>query len=211
MPTVQQILDDVKNVRYPPASVFTNAQLLNFGNEILRKIWQWMDNQEIYSFNIIANQPTYTLPTNGQTLEKITVIEIATDSTQEEWNEYYFNGLLGSTDADYYFYDAYNGTFGISPIPTTSITNGGRIFYGKKFTLMSDGDLTATPAVNEDYHSLIVNYICMKAAESGNNPDVVMRNNFAQSYNDDWDRLMFDWTRKKCKLPLKKRSNRWWR
>ena len=209
MPTVQQILDDVKLVRYPPASVLTNAQLLNFGNEILRKIWKWMNEDEIYRFNLIANQATYTLPTDGNDFDKITVIDIADDSTKESYTEHFWRGLLNDNEGNY-FYKVSSTVFGLYPVPDESITDGGVIYYGKKFTLMSDSDLTATPAVNEDYHSLIVNYICMKASEAGNNPDVVMRNNFAQCFNDDWDRLLFDWTRKKTKLPIKKRSNIWW-
>lgn len=209
MPTTQQILDDVKNVRYPAASVLTNSQLLNFGNEILRKVWKWMNEDEIYRFNLIAGQATYTLPTDGKDFDKITVIDIADDSTKTSYTEHYWRGLLNDSDGNYY-YKVSSDTFGLYPEPTESIADGGVIYYGKKFTLMSDSDLAATPAVNEDYHSLIVNYICMKAAQAGNNPDVVMANNFAASFNDDWERLLFDWTRKKCRTPLKKRSNKWW-
>ena len=208
MPTVGEILTQVQT-QFP--NTFTNAQLLVWGNEILRKVWKWMDEGEIYSFNIIANQPTYTLPTNGIDLDKITAIEVATSTAKDNWDEYYFKGLIDDGDQSKYFYDALNGIFGLYPVPTTSIADGGRIFYGKKFTLMSDSDLTVTPEVNADYHSIIVNYICMKAAGAGNNPDIDMRNAFAIDYNDDWKRMMFDWTNKKCKLPNKQRSNRWWR
>lgn len=207
MPTVQQILDQVQ-LQYPNA--FTNAQLIIWGNDILRQIWKWMNPENsIYSFDLIANQSIYNLPSNGQSLDKITVIDIATDSTLENFQEHYYKGLLNDSESPY-FYDATAGLFGIYPVPTANITDGGRIFYGQKFTLMTDSDLTATPEVNEDYHSLIVNFICMKAAQAGSNPDVIMANNFAQSFNDNWDRLLFDWTRKKCKLPLKRRSNKWW-
>lgn len=210
MPTVQEILNDVK-VRYPGVTALTDANLLNFGNEILRKIWKWMEESEIYRFNIIADQANYSLPTDGLDYEKIDVIEIATDSSLESFEEYYWKGLLAESEASNYFYKITSTAFGIYPVPTETISNGGVIFYGKKFTLMSTGDLTAVPAANEDYHSLIVNYICMKAAESGNNPDAESRNNFAISFNDDWSRLMFDWTRKKCMLPKENRCNKWWR
>jgi hypothetical protein len=210
MPTAQEILTDVKSVRYPGASIFTDAQLLNMGNEILRKVWKWMEEDGIYRFNIIANQSTYSLPTDGLAYEKISTIEIATDSTLDNYDQYSWRGLLNDTGGNY-FYKVSSTTFGLSPEPTESITDGGVIFYGSKFTLMSASALTATPAVNEDYHSLITNYICMKAAESGNNPDTESRNNFAISFNDDWQRLMFDWTRKKCKTPIKDRKNPWWR
>lgn len=208
LPTIQQILTQVQS-QYPNS--FTNAELLTWGNEALRKLWKWMNEDDIYTFSLIADQATYSLPTDGLSLDKISSIEIATDSTLEDWESYSFRGLLNEFQGGNHFYDAYNGIFGLYPVPDTSITNGGKIFYGSKFTLMSTSDLTATPRVNEDYHSLIVNYMCMKAAISGNNPDTARHNDFAVAFNDDWDRLMFDWTQTKAKTPKIDRKNKQWR
>jgi len=206
VPKISEILAQVQ-VQYPNG--FSNANLLVWGNEILRKIWKWMNEDDIYVFSLIADQAIYSLPSDGLDIEKIDVIEIATSSSLEDWEAYFFKGLVdGSTSK--YFYDAFNGNFGIYPAPDTSIASGGKIFYGPKFAIMSADDQNVVPRINEDYHSLIVNYICMKAAGSGNNPDIESRNNFASDFNDDWKRLMFDYTRKKCKLPKKSRSNSWW-
>ena len=207
MSTVQQILTQVQT-QYP--NVLTNTELLTFGNEILRKTWKWMNEDDIYTFNLIADQATYGLPTDGLALDKISVIEIAQDSTLEDWTSHSFRGLLHEFDSGAYFYDAFNGIFGLYPVPATSITDGGKIYYGAKFTLMSISDLTVTPRVNEDYHSLIVNYICMKAALCGDNPDTARHNDFATAFNDDWNRLMFEFVRTKAKTPKKRRSNNWW-
>lgn len=208
MSTVQQILTQVQT-QFPNS--FSNTELLTWGNEVLRKIWKWMNEDGIYTFNLIANQATYSLPTDGLDLEKIAIIEIAEDSSLEEWDSYKFRGLLNEFDSSKYFYDAYNGIFGIYPVPTASITDGGKIYYGSKFTLMSASDLTATPKVSEDHHGIIVDYICMKAADSGKRPNIGRRNNFAKAYNDGISAMLFDVTRKKTKLPTKKRSSAWWR
>lgn len=170
-----------------------------------------MAPNEIYTFNIIADQPTYALPSNGQSIDMIGVLEIATDSTLTAYNQYHFQGLLEADNGTPVYYDAYNGSIGLLPIPDKSITNGATLFYGKRFALMSTSDTTVTPAANEDYHSLIVNYICMKAAIAGINPDTARHNDFAVAYNDDWKRLMFDWTRKKCKNPAINRANKQWK
>jgi hypothetical protein len=207
MPTVQQLLTQVDD-QYPNS--FTDAQLLNWGNEILRKVWKFMNEDEIYTFSLVANQAIYSLPSDGLAVDKIDVVEVATDSSLNYWKPYFFKGLLDTTEKSTYFYDAYNSNFGIYPAPDIAITDGGRIFYGAKFSQMSASALTVVPRVNEDYHSLIVNYMCMKAAESGNNPDIESRNNFASNYNDDWKKLMFDYTRIKCKMAKKKRCNNWW-
>jgi len=92
MPTVQQILDDVK-IRYPAAAVLADATLLNFGNEILRKVWKFMNEDEIYRFNIIANQATYSLPTDGLAYDKIDLIDIADDTTLETYTPHTWRGL----------------------------------------------------------------------------------------------------------------------
>lgn len=207
MPTVQELLTDARG-RYPNTQ--TDAQLINFGNEILRKIWKWMDTTEIYTFATIASQPTYSLPTDGLVIDKILDIEIASDTTNGNYETYKFQGLLVENPLSHYFYDVTPGIFGIYPTPTVTGLDA-RIFYGKRFTLMGASDTTVIPAVNEDYHSLIVNYMCMKAATSGSNADTARHNDFATAFNDDWKRLMFDWTRKKCKTPIKKRSNPQWR
>ena len=208
LPTVQQILTQVQT-QFPNS--FSNTELLTWGNECLRKIWKWMNEEDIYTFNLIADQATYSLPTDGLDLEKISVIDIATDTSLEDWDDYKFRGLLNEFDSSKYFYDAYNGIFGLYPVPATSITDGGKIFYGPKFTLMSASDLTATPRVNEDHHGIIVDYICMKAAGAGKHPKIPQRNNFAKLYNDGLSVMLFDVTRKKTKLPTRKRSSAWWR
>ena len=209
MATVQEIITNVQTA-LPMASLLTNAQILKHANDILLKCWKYMSKPDIYSFSLIANQPTYTLPTDGQSLDKISVVEIASDSSLDTWTPYYFKGLLDETEISSYFYDGYNGIIGIYPTPTVSITNGARIFYGTKFTLLSASDLTATPEVNEDYHTLIENYVCMKVALSGNNPDTARHNDFANAFNDDWSRMISDWTRTKVKTPIKHRCNSQW-
>lgn len=170
-----------------------------------------MNEEDIYTFNPIANQATYGLPTDGIALDKVSVIEVATDSSLEDWQSYYFRGLLNEFDSSSYFYDAYNGIFGLYPVPDTSIANGGKIYYGPKFTLMSASDLTATPRVNEDHHGIIVDYICMKAAGAGKHPNITCRNNFAKSYNDGISAMLMDSAKIKAKLPKKNRSSAWWR
>lgn len=207
MPTVQQILTQVQT-QYPNS--FTNTELLTWGNECLRKIWKWMNEDDIYTFNVIADQATYGLPTDGLALDKIAVIDVATDSGLEDWQSHYFRGLLNEFDSASYFYDAYNGIFGLYPVPTASITDGGKIYYGAKFTLMSASDLTATPGVNEDHHGIIVDYICKKAAGSGKHPNIKASNNFAKAYNDGVSAMLMDMAKIKAKLPKKKRQNAWW-
>jgi len=209
VPTVQQILDEVTDVKYPGATAFTDANLISFGNECLRKIWRFMNEDGIYRFNLIADQETYGLPTDGLAYDKIDAMDIADDTSKETYTTYKWRGLLEDS-ISHYFYKVTPTTFGLYPAPAESITDGGVIYYGSRFTLMSVSDLTATPAVNEDYHSLIADYICMKAASSGNNPDIESRNNFATDYNDGWKRLMFERVNAKCKCPKKPRKNKWW-
>lgn len=62
MSTVQEILNDVKDVRYPASSNFTDAQLVTFLNECLRTLWTHFNNTTIASFTTISGQATYTLP-----------------------------------------------------------------------------------------------------------------------------------------------------
>jgi len=205
MPIMSDIIADIR-VRYP--NPFTDTNLVYWTNEILRKVWKYMNTTVMSTFVTIANQPTYTLPTDC-IVDQILTIEIATDSTAQSYQQYNFRGLLDDTVDTSYYYDGLNGVFGIYPVPETSGLDA-RIFYNKRFTLINVADLTVTPEIDADYHDLITHYVCMTAAQSGNNPDVGMANNFAFSFNDSWLRMFKNITEKKIKDHKKKRCNPWW-
>lgn len=198
MPTIGEILTDIDNARYP--NTFTAAQKIVWANEILRKVYKYTNRYTGQVFTTTADQSTYTF--DGVFVENIIKLKV-------NFQEYKFMPTLERVNEDEYYYSGLNDSLGIYPTPTKSGLFI-EIYYVPVPTLLSESDLTSKPAIKEDYHSLITNYVCMTAASSGPNPDTEMANIFAIRFNEDWDRFITDWAKTKVNMPSKKYCNRWW-
>ena len=61
MPTVQQILDDIKSrLPYSTAS-FPDSRVIEWINQCQNEVWRYMASTEIYEFNTVGGQALYTL------------------------------------------------------------------------------------------------------------------------------------------------------
>lgn len=207
MPTVQQILDDIDE-RLPNS--FSTSFKINAMNDVMRKIFKYMNEKDIYQFNTVANQATYSLASNI-VFDEILTVEMADDltvTTSTTFTSYTYKGLDEEMTSNNY-YDALNGLIGLYPVPkTTGYTVN--IIFEKRPTLLSASDLSATPEINEDYHDLLKFYALAVIAKSGHNPDVQLANNYLADYNDMWFLMRKDSDEKKAKNGLKARANRWW-
>lgn len=207
MPTIGEIITDI-DIRLP--NVFTTDQKLVWANEVIKKIYKYMNKKEQYPIITIENEAFYPLPSNC-TMDEIVSVIRSNDITITEnttYSEYTYKGLNENLTGNNY-YDGLNGLIGVYPIPNTSGYTF-NIVYEKKPALLSSSDLTATPDINENYHGLITFYVLSVIASSGNNPDIDLVNNFRADYNKEWDMMFKDYIETKIKTPTKSRSNRWW-
>lgn len=207
MPTVQQIIDDIDE-RLPNS--FSNSFKVNAMNEVMRKIFKYMNEKDIYPFTTIANQATYSLASNI-VFDEILTVEMADDltvTTNTTFTSYAYKGLDEEMTSNSY-YDALNGLVGLYPVPkTTGYTVN--IVFEKRPALLSASDLSVTPEINEDYHDLLKFYTLSVIAKSGHNPDTQLANNYLADFNDVWLLMRKDADEKKLKNPIKAKANKWW-
>lgn len=207
MPTVQQLINDIDN-RLPNS--FDNDFKVNAMNEVMRKIFKYLNAKDIYQFATIKNQSTYSLASNI-VFDEILTVEMADDLTVTSSTTFTSYGYKGLDEemTDNSYYDALNGLIGLYPVPTTTGYTV-NIIFEKRPTLLSASDLTATPEINEDYHDLLKFYTLSVIAKSGHNPDVQLANNYMTDYNNIWFLMRKDSDEKKMKNPIKAKANRWW-
>lgn len=209
--TLSEILADI-TVRYPPSTAFTQANIITWLNECLIQVYSYMNakQKDLYQFDTVADQKVYTLPSDCM-LDEIISVEMADELTvtpDTTFTTYSFIELTQEMTGTHY-YDGLNGLIGLYPVPDT---NGYKvnIIYEKKPPLLTSGDLTASPQIDDEYHSLLTFYAIQVAAKSGNNPDVELANNYAIEYNNLWIKMTKRVMEEKVKNPTKVRHNGWW-
>lgn len=179
MSTVSQIISYAELI-YPRVNDISTAnqiKILNrimdeINNKLLRVRWE-NDPYEMYS---VADQPSYTLPTDCTPDNVIKVIvsqEVSTSlSTSTEWDEYSYVGMLDKSDVsfgDYYILQD-NLIFLFKdgePLDTTDYVI--RLYYYRKPTNLSA--VTDTPEIEEAYHNLFEYGLIQSVASIGDNPE----------------------------------------
>lgn len=201
--TLSEILVKIKRY-YPKATTWTDAEIVNILNDEQREIFRQLQKTDMYEFETIANQWSYTLPTTCsiEFLEYVGLTEDVTITSDTEFQEYTY-AELNDTMSGYKYFDALNGLIGLFPMPDTTGWNI-RLIFGKRPALMSASVLTATPDLNEDWHRIFVYGAIAEIAGSGSNPDVTTSNNYTAKYNELMkDILLAKYNNKKHKRKIK--------
>lgn len=214
MPTVQQILNDVK-IRLPYSTdSFTDGTLTGWMNELQNQIWRYCASTEQYTFDTIAGQALYTI-SDDMKFDKIKSVQISDSTTidgTEGYNLYTYAGVDDDLD-DAQWYKAL-GQIGIYPTPSTADGAGYRvkITYEPAPTALSTDTLTAEPDINDEYHDIFKYRLMKVIAQSGNAPDVELANNFQREENDMMKMIRHDYYKRKQKLPRTQFSYKqnWW-
>lgn len=210
MPTTQQLLDEI-NALYP--SSLSQDQKIIWMNQALRILYKYMNDNNIYEFLTVANQPFYTLPSDCP-IDQIILVEVASDlavTTSTTMTPYDYAAFNEGLDDGNYYYDAMKGLIGLWPIPSAAGYSAKILYRPKPFMLDSTSTgLAKVPAVNEDYQPAIVYYTLTKVCSAGHNPDVQLVNNYTNMYNAVIEMLFKDLMTKKSRRPTKTKHNRWW-
>jgi hypothetical protein len=128
-----------------------------FVNEILGAMDSWDFQGEIATADLVASQQEYVLPTD---ILKIKRVEISYDGTNWYMAEPFDINMRGrATDttsiaADFSkskpYFDAYDNSVFLYPIPDTAVTAGLKVWYEKEPTELSSA--TSEPSFLEAYH-----------------------------------------------------------
>lgn len=212
MPTVQQLLDEI-DIRLP--NTFTATQKITFMNTFQNEIWRYMASTDLFEFDTIAGQGIYSLASDMH-IDMVKSVLISNSTVidgKEGYNTYKFAGLDDDLNSNS-FYDAL-GSLGIYPVPSSD--NGGgfnvKVSYEPSPTQLSTNTLTTVPSINVEYQD-ILKYRTMKViAQSGNNPDVELANNYQQEEAEIMKKIVMDYHKRKFRKPRDtyRRSESWWK
>lgn len=211
MPTLQQLIDDV-DMRLP--NTFTTSQKASFMNDAIQEIWRYMASTELYEFDTIAGQALYAMASDMRIdmIKSVLVSNSTVIDGTEGYEKYWYAGPDDEMSGNSY-YDAL-GNLGIYPVPSTA-TGGGynvKVFYEPSPVALSTNTLTTVPSINVEYQD-ILKFRCMKViAQSGNNPDVELANNYQREEDAIMKKIMMDYNKRKARKPRDtyRRSESWW-
>jgi len=201
MPTVQQILNDIRTRLPCSTATFTDAVLIGWINDTQNEIWRYMASTEIYEFDTIAGQALYTLPSDCA-FDMIKSVEVSSSTTIDGTESYVSYEYAGPDDelTGEQYYDAL-GNLGLYPKPSSD-SGGGysvKVTYEASPTQLSTGTLSNVPDINEEYQDILKWRVLRDIAGSGNNPDT----NLVLYYQS-----LYDETLKKIKMNYYKRKYR---
>lgn len=180
--TVSEILTKIKRY-YPKAATWTNAEIISILNDEQREIFREIQETDIYEFETVENQLTYSLPSDCE-IEFIKYVGLTKDVTItsiSQFQEYTYAELDEEISGNRYF-DAFNGLIGLYPVPDTTGQNV-RLIYEKRPDLLNSNDLAASPELKIDWHRIFVYGAIAEIAGSGSNPDTTTANNYTLKYN----------------------------
>lgn len=139
-----------------------------------------IDNEELLeataTANIVASQADYSTPTDMNTLRSLMFNNFKVRGLSfAEFNEY-IDGFKATAAQGGYgngkpeVFMVYGGTITLFPTPSTSITNGLRIYYSRHPA--SVGNLADALLVPDRYHNSVVEYCLQRAYEMDENLDM---------------------------------------
>jgi hypothetical protein len=170
MATVQGIIDFADR-KFLSAETIANkvSDINDIYIGVYIEINRLKNETEIYELTTVADQPTYSLPSNCR-MENIESIVISTDVDGTEFESVEYIGLNNSLPSiGKYYGRATDGTFFLFadalPIQTTGLIV--RIYYYKRPTLLSESSLSTIPELDSDYHDLLKFGLIQSLASQG--------------------------------------------
>lgn len=216
MPSIQQILNYVDR-KYDNQETDANkvSDLNDIHKRIYTKIAMLKNEYETYETQTIADQLTYSLPSDCS-LENIVAVKVPDSSTitsSTEWTTYKYAGLNDDTTYGYYYGDAGNNKIALvsydRPINTADLSI--RILYYKLPNALLSTNLSTIPELDEYYHDLLKYGLIVELANQGQNPDTEIADYWQAKY-DEFMRDVEDNLSKKYQInPIQSTQVReWW-
>lgn len=209
MPTVQGLIDEVN--RIAPNNGYSNTVLVEWFNKLQRKYYKYMTSLAKHEFTTVANQETYTLPSNCK-IDGIIYLGLCTDTVltaTSVFTPYNYKGI-NETKTDGSYYDALDGKISLYKIPDKSGYNV-KIIYNKRPAALTTSSLSYTPDLNEDYHDIYVFDACQRIFSSGNAPNATLANYYDEKVKEIHNEIMKDYMEDKVRARTKDPANNWWK
>lgn len=172
MATLRQIVDYAKR-KCPTLETDANlvSDLNDIHTELFIKLKRLSSQYEMYEDFTIADQPSYTLPTNCR-IENITKIEIGVTSDNEDYEEYKYAPIVSDIEVGNFYVQGTEGLYFLFQNELAIVESGRsiRIFYYPRPAQLSSSDMAVIPALDVDYHNYLKYRLIAEIASQGNNP-----------------------------------------
>ena len=212
MPSVQQILSDIRTRLPASTNTFTDGVVIGYMNDCQNEIFRYMASTEIYEFDTIASQAIYNMASDME-IDKINSVQMS-DSTvidgTESYVTYEFAGINETMSGNCY-YDAL-GQIGIYPVPSTSGSGYKvKIHYEASPVQLSTNTLSTIPSINDEYQDILKWRACRDIAGSGNSPNTSLTTLYQGFYDKLFKMIKMDFYKRKFKNPKENyaRSEGW--
>ena len=215
MPSVSQLLSDIRTRLPASTDTFTDGVVIGWMNDMQNEIWRYMASTEVYEFDTIAGQALYTLPSDCA-FDMIKSVQVSNSTTidgEEGYTTYEYAGSDDELKGSQY-YDALNN-IGLYPEPSSDDGAGYsvKMTYEASPTQLSTNTLTTIPSINTEYHDILKFRVMKNIAQSGNAPDVELANNYQREEDAIMRKIGIDYYKRKQKLPRKtwNYQDGWWK
>jgi len=187
VPSVQQLLNDVRTRLPSSTATFTDGVVTGWFNDTQNEIWRYMASTNIYEFNTIAGQAIYSMASDME-VDMIKSVQMSNSTVIDGTETYATYDYAGPEDtlSGNRYYDAL-GQIGLYPVPSSDTGAGHsvKITYEESPVQLSTNTLTTIPSVNDEYQDILKWRACRDIAGSGSNPD----SNLVLYYQGLYDRI----------------------
>ena len=203
MPTVQQLLNDIR-IRVPSSTdTFTDGVVVGWMNDTQNEIWRYMASTESYQFDTIAGQAIYNMASDMK-IDMVKSLQISNSTTIDGTETYTTYEYAGPDDvlSGNKYYDAFD-QIGLYPVPSSDTGSGHKVkvTYEAAPTQLSTNTLTTVPGINNEYQDILKWRVCRDISGSGNNPDINLYSFYQGLYDKLLKAIKMDYNKRKAANP----------
>lgn len=203
MPTVQQLLNDVRTRLPASTETFTDGVVIGWMNDTQNEIWRYMASTEPFEFDTIAGQALYNMASDME-IDMIKSVQVSNSTVIDGAETYATYDYAGPSDtlSGNRYYDAY-GLIGLYPVPSSDVGSGYKvkITYEPSPIQLSTNTLTSIPSINDEYQDILKWRSLRDIAASGNNPDMNLYSFYQGLYEKLFKRIKMDYNKRKAANP----------
>jgi hypothetical protein len=173
MSTVQEIVNYV-NRKYPNQETDANkvADLDMIHKDVYLRIRRLSNDFVIYEDITIAGQTFYNLPSSIR-IEDVVRIDVETGVNSDNYDTFEYAGVKDEVSGRQVYMRGESGTYALMD-DEEPIAAGGKnimLYYYPRPSDLSSSNMTAIPALDVDYHSILKYLLIVELANQGHNPD----------------------------------------
>ena len=214
MPTVQQLINDVRTRLPASTSTFTDSVVIGWFNDAQNEIYRYMASTELYEFDTIAGQSLYNMASDME-IDMIKSVQVSNSTTIDGTETYATYGYAGPDDelSGNVYYDAL-GQVGLYPKPSSDTGTGYKVkvTYESSPVQLSTNTLSTVPSINDEYQDILKWRALRDIAGSGNNPDSNLVLYYQGLYDKIYKKIRIDFYKRKAANPRTTypMSESWW-